>query len=300
MTEDEQERPSERRANGWDEDLSNLKDGDHDDALNKDIKVVVLVSGTFIVYIASDLSIQWRTTSAHEWVSNSGEVLNRVAILETRSRFIKDLLALEAVRRQIAEGLVRCLDDRSIDGANVILNEAKAEIAARNKELAWSWYFQAAYKVTLGCAVVIGVLWLAREPVRSAIGSIAFEVLLGALCGAIGALLSVTIRGDRLNLDANAGASIHRLEGLSRIGAGFAGAALVALAIKSGALLGGMHFEGNQFSLLLFFCIVAGASERLVPALIDKYDKVAKDEARAAGPRSAPPKDHGTGRKRKP
>ena len=297
MTDGNDDKP---RRSGWDQDLFELKDGGHDDALNKDIKEVVLVSDTFIVYIATDLSIQWRTTDAHEWVENSGDILNRVAVLETRSRFIKDTSALAAVRRQIAEGLVRCLDDQNVSGANVILNEAEGEIAARNKELAWSWYFQLAYKATLACAVAIGLLWLAREHVRPAIGSIGFEILLGTLCGAIGALLSATMRGDRLHLDANAGASIHRLEGLSRVGAGLAGAALVALAIKSGALLGGLHFQGNQFSLLLFFCIVAGASERLVPALIEKYQKIEKIDSRAPDQKTPPPAAHGTGRRRKP
>ena len=60
MTDNNEERKIESRTNGWDQDLFELKDGGHDSALNKDIKEVVLVSDTFIVYIATDLSIQWR------------------------------------------------------------------------------------------------------------------------------------------------------------------------------------------------------------------------------------------------
>ena len=259
-------------ASGWNQSLFELKDGGHDDALNKDIQELVMVTDTFAVYLASDLSVQWRTKGERAWADDCGEVLNKVAVLETRSRFIADRQALAGIRRQIAEGLVRCLHEKKNDLAIIVLREAEIEIQARNKEISWSWYFQAAYAVTLTSVCGLAILWAFRHSLREFTGPIAFDVAMGTLCGAIGALLSVTTRGDRLHLDANAGLPIHRLEGLSRIGAGLAGAAFVALAIKSGLLLGGTHFAGSQFALLLTFCIGAGASERLVPSLLAKFE----------------------------
>ena len=257
------------------QDLFNLKDGGYDKALNKHIKEVVLVSDTFIVYVATDLTIQWQTTEEQAWDKRAGEVLNQVALLETRSRFIHDPATLAAIRRQIAEGLVRYFDGMGAESALIVLHEAAVELEARNKEVCWGWYFRSAYAVTFVSVAALALLWVLRNPVRGIVGIGAFDVLMGTLCGAVGALLSVTTRGDRLYLDANAGKRIHTLEGLSRIGVGLAGAAFVALAIKGGILLGGAHFAGSQFALLLAFCVAAGASERMVPNLIGKIERAA-------------------------
>lgn len=261
------------------EDLFSLKDGGYDKALNKHIKEVVLVSDDFVVYLATDLTIQWQTTEEQEWDKRAGEVLNQVALLETRSRFIHDPVILAGIRRQIAEGLVRYLDGLQTDSALVVLGEAAVEIEARNKEVCWDWYFRSAYVVTFISVVTLALLWVLRFPIRGLVGGVAFDILMGTLCGAVGALISVTTRGDRLYLDANAGKRIHTFEGLSRIGVGLASAAFVALAIKGGALLGGAHFAGSQFALLLAFCIAAGASERMVPNLIGKIERVAATPA---------------------
>ncbi|SOE97685.1 hypothetical protein SAMN05414139_10835 [Burkholderia sp. D7] len=250
-----------------------LKAGDLDPDLNKTIEDLTLCTDDFIVYVATDLSVQWRTNDNHVTPKHCGDVLNRVSSLEIRSQFVHDRATLLSIRRQIAEGLARCLDGQPLRSSMTVLKEVELEIKTRNKETSWSWYFSAAYKVTLGCAATLVVGWLARDQFRSVLGSEAFDVLLGALAGAVGALLSVTTRGNRLVMDANAGEKVHRLEGLSRIGTGVGGALFTALAIKSGVVLGGAHFSGSRLALILAFCIVAGASERLVPSLVSSFEK---------------------------
>lgn len=105
------------------------------------------------------------------------------------------------------------------------------------------------------------------------VGATAFDIILGVLCGALGSLLSTTTRANRLVMDTYAGRNIHQLEGFSRIGAGLIGALFVALAIKSGLIMEGVQFVCGRLSLLLALCIAAGASERLVPSLVDAFEK---------------------------
>jgi hypothetical protein len=145
--------------------------------------------------------------------------------------------------------------------------------SSRNKETSWKWYFGTTAVLVGGCGIIVALFWLDRVNIRSYLGGTGFEISIGTLCGSIGALLSVATRGDRLHLDANAGSWIHKMEAISRIGAGMAGAAFVAVAIKSGILLGGIQFQGNNLALLLAFCMTAGMSERLVPNLVKKIDK---------------------------
>ncbi|MBN3724363.1 hypothetical protein [Burkholderia sp. Ac-20379] len=252
-----------------------LKEGDVDPELNKLIKSLVICSELFIVYLSDDYSIQWRTVGAHEPAKHFGEVLNRVASLEMRSRFISDKSTLLGIRHQIAEGLARCLEGRPLASSSAILKEVELEVQARNREVSWGWYFGAAYPIGAGCAVGIFILWIFRNYFRGILGGGAFEVALGAFCGAIGALLSVTSRGDRLVMDANAGKPIHNLEGISRVGAGIGGAFFAALAVKSGIILGGAHFFGSKLALLMAVCVAAGASERFIPSLVKNIEKIA-------------------------
>jgi hypothetical protein len=264
-----------------------LKEGDYDPELNKVVNVLVMCDDKFIVYLAEDYSIQWRTTDDHKPPEYCGVILNRVASLEMRSRFIADKEILRGIRYQIAEGLSRCFEEQSPRSLpSAILDEVATELEARNRETSWGWYFSSAYRVTGICVAMLVAVWLCRVWMRAAIGFGAFEVLLGTLCGAVGALLSVTTRGNRLVMDANAGQSIHNLEGLSRIGAGIGGAFLVSLCMKGGVLLAGASFSGSRLALQLAFCIAAGASERLVPSLLKSMDTAAAPVDRRTGSES--------------
>ncbi len=250
-----------------------LKAGDVDPELGKTIKEIVICSELFIVYIDLDLCVQWHTTDDHKEPDYCGEVLNFVATLEAQSNFITDQSMLFDFRKRIGEGLARCLSGYPKETSIAALKEVAVELKARNKDVSWVWYFQASYWVTFLLAAIFAVCWLLRDQLRAEIGSAAFDVALGSICGTFGALLSVTARSNRLTFDANAGKNLHMLEGLARVAAGAIGALLVALAIKAGLILGGTTFSGNQFALLLCLCIGAGASERLVPSLVTTVER---------------------------
>lgn len=249
--------------------FSHLKKGDVHQSLNKTIEELVYCNETYLVYIDTDYAVQWETADEHTSPDYCGEALNHVSRLEGQSNFLEGA-SLRVIRLRIAEGLARCFDPKnSRDASIAALNEVEAEIRARNRETSWKWYFTTSYYLALGIALGSGLLWICRDAFRVWLGATGYEVLLGMLFGAFGALLSATARGDRLAMDANAGKALHQLEGLSRVGAGMVGALLTGLALKGGLLLGGVRFEGNSLAVLLTLCIVAGASERLVPSLIE-------------------------------
>lgn len=256
------------------ESFESLKEGDKDPTSGKIIEFIILVRPDLIVYLDTDLGIQWAHSDDLKTDDNFGTVLNRAAYLERRADFITDHRSLFSIKRQIAEGIARYLGSLSYELCKEIHDLAEVEIKALNKKISWKWYFDAAYGLTLSCLILWGILWLARDFASSSITRTGLEVILGGLIGAIGAIISVISRGDSLNLDANAGKAIHVTEGTARIIVGIAGASLVTLAIKGGVLFSGMKFMGNQFAVLLAFAIAAGASERLVPSLIDKVEHI--------------------------
>ncbi|MDD5058262.1 MAG: hypothetical protein PHQ60_10340 [Sideroxydans sp.] len=255
-------------------DFESLKEGDTDPTSGKEIKFIVLVKKGILVYIDTNLEIQWTHSDDVKTDDDFGLVLNRVSYLESRARFITDKECLLSIKRQIAEGIARYLDFLSYKLSKEIHDIVEIEIEALNKKISWSWYFDAAYGLALICLVLWGMLWLLRDYISPNIGRVGFEVLLGGLIGAIGAIISIVSRGDAINLDANAGKTIHLTEGTARIIVGIAGASFVTLAFKGGVLLSGMKFSGSQLAVLLVLAIVAGASERLVPSLIGKVEKI--------------------------
>lgn len=248
-----------------------FNEGDIDPVLNKKIVYLVLKTEDCIVYLDEALEVEWSVQNA-KLDEHQGDVLNKVAELESRSRFIADKELLSSIRRQVAEGLARYLDGLSLPHANQIFALAEKEIEARNRETSWRWYFSAAWKVMISCVMLVLVFWLCRDVVVRMFGVKGFHVILGSCCGSIGAIISIISRGNKLDLDANAGKLIHETEGLARIATGIAGAAVTALAIKGGIMLSGTKFGGSKLAVLLAFCIAAGASERMVPNLIKKVE----------------------------
>lgn len=250
-----------------------LKAGDTDPDLNKEILEVILGAENFCVYLDTDYFIQWKTSDSHQGQICLGAILNKVASLEAQSQFIAETTVLQTVRRRIGEGLARCLGGYPDEDSFAALHEVEADIQAKNRVISWRWYFLSAMKLTGAAVILFGVLWVFRSIINPLIGKTAFEIVLGTLCGSFGALLSVMSRSDRLVIDANAGEFLHHLEGYSRIIAGLIGGLLVSLAVKAKLFAGGVTFTGNEFALMLFFCTVAGTSERLVPSLIMRVDK---------------------------
>jgi hypothetical protein len=53
---------------------------------------------------------------------------------------------------------------------------------------------------------------------------------------------------------------------------------LVALSVKGGIVFAPLSTSGNRLAALLAVCMVAGASERFVPSLIERVDKPGVDQ----------------------
>jgi len=92
--------------------------------------------------------------------------------------------------------------------------------------------------------------------------------------GSLGALISVLLRSDQLEIDASAGRRVHYFEGIMRALIGALAGLLFVLAVKSNVLLGAINRSDKAFTILLAVSIVAGASERLLPNLINQISAI--------------------------
>jgi hypothetical protein len=251
-----------------------FREGDFEPHLGKQIHTLIFKTTTFIVYLDEDMYVEWAFTPAFnpKWPQDVGLVLNRVSLVQALPASRLSTEQLTTFRQLVGEAVARVLQYGDGQAANKALDDAVAWLEARNKESARWAYLMGSCAATGVVAVVTVLLWLLRNPGRSLLGSTVFEAILGAGCGGIGALLSVLLRSKSLPLDPDAEQKIHVFEGASRIVAGGVGAALVALGIKSELLLTLISSSSRPMTLLAAVCIVAGASERLVPSFIEHVE----------------------------
>lgn len=270
MDKDQESRPtggSGRRVS----DFMPFCEGDIDPTLNKTIRTLIDCDTGYLVYLDEDLCVQW--TFNEDSPSGFDDVANRIGRLETLS--ITQLLPLqqEPFERLLAESMARILGDQNEEKAKASLDEAEAYLKARGTENARRWFLNGVGKIALPALVVTGVLLLALNSISAALWRDILEILSATGIGALGAFLSVASRTEAITFEPAAGPSIHEFEGGVRVVVGMAGALLVALAIKADLLLGIFHSLTRPFLALLVACLVAGASERLVPSLINTMGK---------------------------
>jgi hypothetical protein len=96
------------------------------------------------------------------------------------------------------------------------------------------------------------------------------NIIIGSLFGSIGAFISIISRSSDIAVNAAAGWFIHFLDGVTRVSVAVLGAFLVALCLKANLVLGVPTGLESPLLYIIAFCIVAGASERIVPDLIQK------------------------------
>ena len=175
-------------------------------------------------------------------------------------------------RRLLAEAMARILGDRDEIGARGNLKTARSFLLDRGLERKRSWYLITAFVTAIAASLAASLLWHWRSQVTQAIGLDGLQISVGAMFGAIGALIFILGRFSQIEMNAAGGLLIHCLESAARIVTGILGSLLVALAIKANIVLGLANSSGHEFALLLLLCVVGGASERLVPSLIEQME----------------------------
>jgi hypothetical protein len=259
------------------EDFSVYKEGDDFPRLNKKIHLLIRKKGEYIVFLDKHLYVHWYFNAAYEdagFAKDYGEVVIRQANLEATSILLLKGPQLEVFRRLLGESIARLLEDRESENAQQMLDKAEVFLRARSRERARFWYLSATLTAT-AVALAAGVFaWSFRQRVAAAIGvgEGTVELLLGAGVGSFGALLSVLLRSDDLAIDVSAGRFVHYFEGTMRALIGVAAGFLFALTIKSNILLGAVNRSERATPILLVICIIAGASERLLPDLIKQLE----------------------------
>lgn len=240
-----------------------------------DIRYLVLEEATFIVCIDSELDVDWSTNSGFLGLDDKTrlhEILNRVALLESLPIYSLPEQIRLSYKRMLGEAVARSLSD---DYPNAIkaLDSAEGFINARNGELARFWYLSAGGGYVIVIALAGLLLWFSRVGAKVLLGDTLFWLTIAAVSGAVGALFSIIMRMGKSNLDCSAGKLLHQLESASRITAGMISAMLIALAVYTDFIFTAFAKTGNKQVVIVLAALIAGASERWAPSLIEHIEK---------------------------
>jgi hypothetical protein len=252
--------------------FSKLKEDDVERVHGKSIKCLIRKHRDYIVYLDNEMSVWWAINENSLLLENalSGEVLNEVSYLECVDVTALKPHQLEGFRRMLGEAVARLLDTKDPNQARAVLSYARQYITARFTENARLWYLSASSIATLLVTIIISSLLLNREAIH--LGEKAVTVILGIGGGALGALLSILLRSEGVPKDISAGRKLYYCEAISKIVAGMIGALIMALGIEAKFFLGNLDVASNHVTVIMLFCLVAGAGERLIPSLISKVE----------------------------
>lgn len=229
----------------------------------------------FIVCIDEELDVDWMTGRGfpgHKDQKAFNDILNRMALLESQPSHDLDQKIRLSFKRMLGESVARSLAGDYVN-AGKILEKAQAFVAARKEEQARSWYLATGATVAGGVLLAGILVWLGREPIRQTVGDAVFWLIISAVAGAAGAFFSIIMRMGKATVDSSAGKALHQLECFSRIVAGMLSAVLVGLAVYAEVIFPIFSKSSNPYAFLVFVAMVAGASERMAPSLIETFEK---------------------------
>ncbi|MBV8142964.1 MAG: hypothetical protein JOZ60_13075 [Verrucomicrobia bacterium] len=168
--------------------------------------------------------------------------------------------------------------------ANAALDTAEKFITQIGTETSRGWYFRPFFLLFAISAIAGLVVY------RHGHLGIATLPFVCCLAGGIGAFISTTIGNERIPCAPTAGRFLHLLEALLRYTIGFAAGLFVWLATSGNIVVGFLNLTSNSTAApgpghslpasvyaLVAVTMLAGASERLLPSLIAKFDDSTKD-----------------------
>ena len=250
--------------------------GQHSKWPDLDLHYLVFEHDDFIVYLDSDLDVEWQTS---DYYDKSGpndpprhnQILNLAASLECVPNDHHRRNVRLNFKRMVGEGVARSLD-HDYGSADKMLEQARLYIADRNIETARLWQLSTGCILGVLCFMGGFTLWSFRHTLTNAWGDAAFFMLVAGAAGCIGAVFSMIFRMGHSFPTSEAPKQLHVLEAASRVLAGFISGILTAGAIQVGLLLPILGEAGKMQIGMLVAAMCSGASERLAPSLIAKLE----------------------------
>jgi hypothetical protein len=188
----------------------------------------------------------------------------------------------EKVQRLIGEGVAELFSTKNNAYADAALDTAEKFITQGSREVSRGWYFGPFLGFFLVSSATLVLLYAWDSSLAKA------TLLACTIAGGMGAFISRALASDSVPIAATAGRRLHLIEAVLRWCIGLTAGMAVWLLVSgniAGSFLNGTGTEKMNTFALIAIALLAGASERLLPSLIQRFDNsiVKKDKPAAAG-----------------
>jgi hypothetical protein len=275
--------------------IATLKVGDIDPWMGERIKVLIRKSTRHIVYLDENLDVQWwwargpaklevisavqaevtrlsndcsfliRPEYATPWISISRPDQSGSAATSAKER-------LAEIRVLLAEAIAHALDTSDLKSCQRILADAELQIQLEKERRCRPMFLEYFLFFTVASSVFLYTCWSLLQ-YNYLVSGFTFAWMSAGVAGIFGALISSVMRSTRLNLEPRSERSGLRTEALARALVGFGGGVLARPAFDAG--LFALFKDSATEQARLFITIAAGASERILPSLIERAESSA-------------------------
>jgi hypothetical protein len=258
------------------DDFTVFREGDLFKPFNKVIGYLIISEIGYIVFLDDDTNVHWSCNKDYRNMmpEGCGSILNRVGVLESESVLLVSKKKRILVRRLLGESIARLFEaSKDTQGSDRILDKAEKLMDDIGNTSSRMWYLGGSSVMGLAALLLMIVAVYYKACLEKFFGPNSFELIMGSLCGAPGALLFVAYRADSIIMNYAMGFRIHFFEGMLRGFVAVIGALIVALGVKADVIGGFATKTIDPLLLTMLMCLASGASERLLPSLISKLDK---------------------------
>jgi hypothetical protein len=265
---------TESTGNGVFRNYTSFRVGQLDPSMGVKIKEILRVNDRFIVYIDEKFDLQWYWYFPLD-PDTAAKVFNRAGDLEAKTQFLRQKEDqednLNSALRLIGEGVVELFSTKDVAYANAALDTADKFITQRAREVSRRWYFIPSLIFFAISALVILGSYIYDPTLTKQIAIIC------TFAGGVGAFISRALDNDNTPISATAGRMVHWIEATLRWCIGLT-AGLIVWLLVTGNIAGSFlntNAGQNTFALVAI-ALLAGASERLLPSLIQTFDESIK------------------------
>jgi hypothetical protein len=263
---------SKRVASADPIEFGDFNPGNIDPTTGKEIIYIAYQTSKFIVTIDTDINLNWYADEGFTYAPDFGEVASQVSLTEALvDRIFVGKKNKIAYKKILGDVLARVLDEGDSKTAKAIMQEVIKRVTEHSRERVRIAYMSYAVFSVVGVGVGVILALIFKTYLHQAISQTdIFRIIICTLLGGVGAFITTFSRFQNYQGSIMAGLPIHRLDGFLRVFYGLIAGILVSLAIKGNILAG--FADGQQPWILYFFAMVAGASEILIPNLINQAE----------------------------
>jgi hypothetical protein len=207
----------------------------------------------------------------------AAKIFNRAGDLEARIQFLRGRKRQEdnllSGLRLIGEGVVELFSTKGITYADAALDTAEKFVTQRAREVSRRWYFIPFLLFFAISALVILGSYICDPSMTKQIAIIC------TFAGGLGSFISRALDNENTPISATAGRMLHWIEATLRWCIGLTAGLVVWLLVTGKVAASFLNTSDGQNTFgLIAIALLAGASERLLPSLIQTFDDSIKSK----------------------